>query len=163
MRLLATTLRICVPAWLGIGALAAGAQTAHRPQLVVQLGHPHVNSVAISPDGRTLLTGGDDDLARLWDAANGMELRRFAGHSGGVISVAFSPDGRFVLTGSWDNTARLWDAATGKELRRFEGHSQEVNSVAFSPDGRRVLTGSGDNTARLWDAKIGRASCRERV
>jgi hypothetical protein len=143
-----------------------------------------VTSVAFSPDGGLVLTGGRywptlqeelaivnkakgrvshpvdgrgavQNAAWLWDAVSGQPLHSFEGHADGVMSVAFSPDGRFVLTGG-DHTARLWDAATGRQIRSFEGHSDVVRSVAFSPDGRFVLTGSGDTTARLWDAASGK-------
>jgi WD40 repeat protein len=114
------------------------------------------SSLAISPDGRSLLAGNLDNTARLIAmTVSGRELRRFAGHSGPVDAVAFSPDGQSLLTGSWDKTARLWNANTGTELQRFEGHTGAVAAVAFSPDGRRVLTGSADNEARLWDASTG--------
>ena len=112
------------------------------------------------PTGARVLTGSDDETARLWDAASGKEVRRFEGHADWVWSVAFSPDGRSVLTGSDDKTARLWDASSGKEVRRFEGHTDNVVSVVFSPDGRSVLTGSSDRTARLWDASSGKEVCR---
>jgi WD40 repeat protein len=114
-----------------------------------------VYAVAVSPDGRFVLTGSLDKTARLWDAATGAEVRRFE-HSSYVESVAFSRDGRLILTGGGDKTAHLWDASNGSELRRFEGHSADVNSVNFSPDERFVLTSSLDGTARLWDFTTGR-------
>jgi WD40 repeat protein len=113
-------------------------------------------SVALSPDGRYLLTGGDS--ADLHDAATGKLLRSFdenADHEM-VSSVAFSPKGHFVLTGSSDQTARLWNATTGRLLRSFKGHTDAVNSVVFSRDGGFVLTGSSDKTARLWNAATGK-------
>jgi WD40 repeat protein len=102
-----------------------------------------------------VLTGSDDNTAKLWDAETGEQIRVFHGHSSTIKSVAFSPDAHRLLTGSWDRTAKLWDADTGQELRTFRGHSGVVLSVAFSPDGNRVLTGSDDGTARLWDAETG--------
>lgn len=113
-----------------------------------------ISAVAFSPDGKFVLTGGDD--VRLWDAVSGQELREFIGHTDFInYGVAFSPDGKFILTGSMDKTVRLWDAQTGQELRQFIGHTNGVNSVAFSPDGKYIVTASGDETARLWDAVSG--------
>ena len=93
-----------------------------RPRLVAQLGHPQgVRCVCFSPDGKQVLTGSDDQTARLWDTATGKELRHFIGHASKVCAVAFSPDGKQVLTGSGDKTARLWDLQSGKELRASPG------------------------------------------
>ena len=134
-----------------VTALSADAS----PRLLVQLGHArNVLSVAYAQDGQTVLTGGDDQTARLWDIVTAKEIRRFEGHTDSIQSVAISVDRQTVLTGSADSTARLWNSVTGVELRRFE-HSTGVTSVAFSPKGDRVLTGGLDGNARLWDAGSG--------
>jgi WD40 repeat protein/serine/threonine protein kinase/DNA-binding XRE family transcriptional regulator len=110
-----------------------------------------VGPIAFSPDGKYVLTSGDNPPeAVLWDAATGVEVRTFRGHTDPISSVAFSPDGKYVLTGSLDKTAKLWDAATGIQIRTFSGHTDSITSVAFSPDGKYVLTGSLDKTAKLW-------------
>jgi WD40 repeat protein len=120
-----------------------------------------INGVALSPDGRLALAGGEDGIARLWDVQTGEELRQFKGHEGPIQSLAFSPNGRRILTGSKDKTARVWDTDKGTELARFQEHGDWVRSVAFSPDGKRALTAcvgpsAGDNTVRLWDAANGK-------
>jgi WD40 repeat protein len=116
----------------------------------------YVSSIAFSPDGRSVLSVGPDNLMALWDVDTGKEQRSFSGHTGPVWSVAPSPDGRFALTGSFDATLKLWQLDTGKELRGFGGHTGPVWSVAFSPDGRFALSGGEDNTLILWEAATGK-------
>ena len=146
---------------LGIVAACAMSITAHaasRAELKVQLGHSgEIQGVAISPDGRRVLTGGNDG-ARLWDVATGREVRRFLDTTdvlNHVSAVAFSPDGDMALTASGFQ-AILWDIATGREVRRFRGHTNYIESLAFSSDGSRLVTASMDDTARLWDVATGR-------
>ncbi|HYT93533.1 MAG TPA: sigma-70 family RNA polymerase sigma factor [Gemmataceae bacterium] len=107
-------------------------------------------TVAFSPDGKLLASGGADREVRLQDVASGNEVRRLVGHAGAVTSVAFSPDARRLATGSADTTVRIWDVATGKPVENLT-HSKPVAVVAFSPDGRWLLTASGAEV-RLWAA-----------
>ena len=67
-----------------------------------------VHDLALSADGRRLLTAVLDDVVRLWDVESGKELRRLYGHKGDVFAVSFSPDARYALSGGEDRTRRLW-------------------------------------------------------
>jgi len=113
-----------------------------------------VMGLAVSPDGRRVLTGGNTSLI-LWDAVSGHEIRHLLGHTDAVNAVAFLPDGRrAVSAGGGDRTIRLWDLETGKELHRFLGHPREVIWVAVSPDGRRLLSSDyNSRELRLWDVE----------
>ncbi|ATL68732.1 TIR domain-containing protein [Nocardia terpenica] len=110
-----------------------------------------VNSIALSPDGQNLASGGDDKTLRFWT----MSRLPLLGHQGEVIAVAFSPDGKRIASVGPDGI-RLWDAGSRTQVSApFTGHSGVVTSVAFSPDGRYLATGGVDQTVRLWDAGSG--------
>ena len=67
-----------------------------------------VSSVCVTLDGKYLITGSDDNTARLWSLEDGTMVREFKGHKGAVSSVCMTVDGKHLITGSWDKTARFW-------------------------------------------------------
>ncbi|MBD6618426.1 PDZ domain-containing protein [Komarekiella sp. 'clone 1'] len=114
-----------------------------------------VNSVAFSPDGRTVVSGSHDTTIKLWDVRTGREIYTLQGHSNSVDCVAFSPDGKILASGSSDKTIKLWDVTTGGQIRTIQAHSDSVRSVVFSPDGKTIASGSDDKTIKLWDVTTG--------
>jgi WD40 repeat protein len=103
-----------VAAWLGVaclGLLPVSPVSAQEPKLRDTLkGHTGpVNSVAYSPDGKTLASGSRDQTIKLWEAAAGKEQATLKGHTAPVESVAYSPDGKTLASGSDDHTIKLWD------------------------------------------------------
>lgn len=113
-----------------------------------------VRSVAVSTDGRWIVSGSDDSTIRIWDAETGLEVSDPLEHSGFVVSVAFSPDGKVIVSGSSDMTIRAWDTQTRLQVgSAFRGHTGSVNSIAFSPHGIWFASGSSDNTIRIWNIR----------
>jgi WD40 repeat protein len=124
----------------------------------VERGHGRIDSVAFSPDGKTLASGDQDGSVKLRGARSGALL--WAGkHVGIVQALAFSPDGRFLASGvrycgPSDKPLKLWDAETGEVLRTFDVPEDRVHFVGFSPDGRMLAsTGGKDGTIQLWDTE----------
>ncbi|HEY9671463.1 MAG TPA: TIR domain-containing protein, partial [Waterburya sp.] len=115
-------------------------------------GHENwVNSVAFSPDGNKIVSGGGDGTIRLWNTSGNSIGHPFKGHEERVRSVAFSPDGNKIVSGGGDGTIRLWDTSGNPIGQPFTGHQGYVSSVAFSPDGKTIVSGGGDKTIRLWN------------
>jgi len=114
--------------------------------------HSHcVTCVAISPDGKTVLSASDDKTVKWWDLETGKEIQTLKGHSDYVKSIVFSPDGQTMASGSNDRTIRWWNLESGQEIQTFSGHDGAVNCIRFSPDGKSVISGSDDKTVKLWD------------
>lgn len=141
-------------------AITLDSASAVKSLHVLQGHTDRVLSVAYSPDGDLIVSGGggeDDQAIRIWDAQTGHQEPELRGHDSGVTSLAFSPDGSLLASGSWDHTVRLWDWKTRHPTLVLEGHTAEVLGVAFSPDGTLIASASMDETVRLWDAKTGEA------
>jgi WD40 repeat protein/serine/threonine protein kinase/DNA-binding XRE family transcriptional regulator len=112
-------------------------------------------SVAISPDGKYLLTGSADQTVKLWEIATGRAIRTLNGHAGEILSVAFSPDGKSMLSGSTDTTVKLWEVATGQEMYTLQSQLDDLSSAVFSADGKYVFTSGLGGPARFWDVSTG--------
>jgi WD40 repeat protein len=129
---------------------------AQQVALSVQTGQHSVNDAHFSPDGKYVVTAGDN-IAVLWDVATGDEIRAFLGHANTVTSAVFNPSGSEILTVSIDRTIRIWDAATARQklLLSDPDYRFGYDLAIYSPDGRRILAGGENGTVREWDAQTG--------
>ena len=136
-----------------------------------------------SPDGQLVVTAGDDESVRVWDANSGKELRKFEGHSGPVYAVAFSPDGKYIVSGGRDRRLLLWDLqspASSKSrskailqnlmtaqppdrsdnVHQLGEHNAEIHCIQFAHDNKTLFSGSDDNSLHVWDISRGLTDAR---
>jgi len=113
-----------------------------------------LSALALSPDGKLLVTRAGDDRVRLWEAATGKELHVLAGAGElpGLWGFALAPDGKTLVTAGADGMLRIWDPATGRQQHQALGNPHGVRCVAFSADGKLLAVGGEDNAVDLWDA-----------
>lgn len=123
-------------------------------------GHGHqVLATEWSPDGRTIVTSGDDGKAILWDAATGTQRCTLTGHQHWVIAAVFHPGGERIATASSDNTVRVWRTTDGKPAGMWK-HEGPLTMLQFDRTGDRAITASyvakkGPHTAQVWDTATG--------
>ena len=112
-----------------------------------------VQSLAFSPDGQLLASGGFREV-KLWRRGANARLGELA-DTGAVRSLATSPDGKWAATGTASGEIKLWDLATMKDPKVLAGHTAAATALAFLPDSGRLVSASEDKTLRVWNVADG--------
>ena len=127
-------------------------------QVEVQAFHGHestVWSVALSPDGRTAVTGSEDRTLRFWHVATGKELDRFTAE--GIFScVRYSADGKEVFASNWDGKVRVWRPSADKLNTPLEFNLDSPPlDILLLPDEKQFVIGTVSGQVLLCDAESG--------
>jgi WD40 repeat protein/tRNA A-37 threonylcarbamoyl transferase component Bud32 len=148
------SLLFVLPQWGATYVQVVGIQTGQEKY--PRQGHrAPLNVVAVSPDGKTAASTGEDWVIKVWDLPSGQVRHTLAAHMGTIFGLAFRPDGKRLASGSQDGTIAIWDVDRGTELRALHGHSRQSSQIAWSPDGRTLAAGGEFGMVKVWDATTG--------
>lgn len=112
-------------------------------------------SVAISPDGKTTITGSGDSIVRVLDTDTGFLIYSLFYDFNIIYAVAIAPDGETFAAGIEDATIKVVNLETGNLIHSLVGHTEGVRTLAISPDSTKLVSGSYDDTIKIWDLETG--------
>jgi WD40 repeat protein len=114
-----------------------------------------ITCLALSPDGKTLVTGSKDRSIRVWDVNSAKVVRILQGHADEITSVVFSNDGAQLASSSKDQSIRIWNLSSSDDHRNFVGHDGILWSAVFSNDGKLFASGGADKKIVIRDTATG--------
>jgi WD40 repeat protein len=116
-------------------------------------GYDPVQHAVFSPDGKFILTAGDGNTARVWNAVNGDLLATLQDDTSDITDAVFSPNGDRILTVDSAGKSQMWSVNSPQLLAVLHVDTAVVETATFSPDGQRIVTASRDGTTRVWSSE----------
>ena len=107
-----------------------------------------VFSLAITPNGEYIVSGGGDKTIKLWDINSGKCIKTLDSHDNEINSVVVTPNGKTIISGSSDKTIKLWDINSGKCIKTLDGHSENVSKLE---DGAYFYTIKDGSTITMFE------------
>ena len=124
-------------------------------------GHGSINQddevyqAIFSPDGRFVLSGGNDSSIKIWDSSTGALVHTFWDHTDTINSIDFSPDGKSFLSASMDGTVTVRNFDTHEKYLTILSQSGSIYDAEYSPDGKLIATANKDCNVSLWEVSSG--------
>jgi|GEM_PF-2343475 WD40 repeat protein len=113
------------------------------------------NCLALSKNGKILVSGSEDKTTIIWDLTRGCQTYTLRGHSHAITALGLSPEGDILATGSQDYTIKLWDVNTGQLLYNIKEHSGAIAVLCISDNGEILVSGDREGSIKVWDLKTG--------
>jgi RNA polymerase sigma factor (sigma-70 family) len=113
-----------------------------------------VQSMALSPDSRTLALAGEGCAICLMDLQTGAVANVTGGHRATVSALTYLAGGKEVVSRGNDGVICIWNASTGKKIGAIKV-PRDAMTYILSPDAATIATTGFDCVPRLWDARSG--------
>lgn len=119
------------------------APALYAQDLSIQTGHSDgITDLVFTPDGKYLVSSGEDSKVILWDMVSSRQMQIFTGHIRTVNSLAVHPSKNWLASASDDKTVKIWEYPSGKLIKEYQFFGFPVKSVSFNPNGDELACGS---------------------
>ena len=116
-----------------------------------------VTSIAIAPDGLSIVVGGRRGELETWTfPGKRQDVLADAASGCGITAVAYSADGKLIAAGNQKGAVVLMSLDSGNQMSTFVGHHADITSLAFSHDGREIASSGADNSVKIWNVETSR-------
>lgn len=128
----------------------------NEPHLYFATGHTGcITTMAYSPDGKYVASGGQDNTIIIWDLYSRKELRKLIGHTSFVEYISYSPDGKFLASGSLDKSIKIWNVETGDEVQCLKTESRIAYVNYLKNEDFIISAAFQESSFLLWNLKSG--------
>ncbi len=119
--------------------------------------HPSsVTATMFAYDNKTIITGTEKGLIKVWDLATRKSIKDITGHQGKIHTLNRSKDGKVWMSASTQGPIQLWQTSDGKKLRSWPKQGGDILSAALSGNADKVAAAIGGNTIKVWQVSDGK-------
>jgi WD40 repeat protein len=136
-----------------VGAIRFWELDGFKETHVPILGGPGFLAIGFGPDGKTIASGGKDNMVRLWELKSGKELNQWIGHVGPVDAIAYAKDGSALVSASFDGAVKVWDPNQSSGIDVIMAHADAIGALVLNRDDTLLASGAHDGSVKLWDPK----------
>ncbi|KST68055.1 NB-ARC domain-containing protein [Mastigocoleus testarum] len=132
--------------------LTPSLHQADTALLRIFTGHSdHVKTLAVSADGKYVLSGSSDTSLKLWNLNTGEQICTLDGHNAIIYTVKLIPERMQAISGAADGSIKLWDLEKQECIHTFKENTSSVYTVALIPERMQAISGTADGNIKLWD------------